>query len=350
MADAQRPLGGLNRPAHANISSGPARPRHAVVSDRPQPTPAPPDAPPPAQSAAQAAPDAPAAPAAQPAAPAAAAQPTAAEPAARRIRRSDGETRITRSFPAQKGPASKPEPPGPAPGTPEPALARDPAPAPPPVPGANAPGCRAAAARPPQAAAAAPAARKRRGRGQAAGTPQPATPLEVIRARRRHCADVADIQAFVVKLAALVVLLAVLFGAAFGITPMHNDDMAPRISAGDLLLYYRLAGDWANNDVMVFTKDGTQYVGRIVARGGDTVEVTDEATLVINGSTVLESSIYYTTPKYDDGPAYPVTLAADEFFVLCDYREGARDSRWFGPVRQSEVKGKVITVVRRSGL
>ena len=38
------------------------------------------------------------------------------------------------------------------------------------------------------------------------------------------------------------------------------------------------------------------------------------------------------------------------FFVLCDYREGARDSRWFGPVRQSEVKGKVITVVRRSGL
>ena len=65
---------------------------------------------------------------------------------------------------------------------------------------------------------------------------------------------------------------------------------------------------------MVFTKDGTQYVGRIVARGGDTVEVTDEATLVVNGSTVLESSIYYTTPKYDDGPAYPVTLAADEFF------------------------------------
>lgn len=336
MADAQRPLGGLNRPAHANISSGPARPRHAAVSDRPQPKPAPPDAPPPAQTAAQAAPDA-----APPAAPAA------------RIRRSDGETRITRSFPAQKDPAPTPEPPGPAPGTPGPAPAREAAAAPPPVPGANAPGRRAAAARPPQAAAAArpaPAARKRRGRGQAAGTPQPPTPLEVIRARRRHCADAADIQAFLVKLAALVVLLAVLFGAAFGITPMHNDDMAPRISAGDLLLYYRLAGDWANNDVMVFTKDGTQYVGRIVARGGDTVEVTDEATLVVNGSTVLESSIYYTTPKYDDGPAYPVTLAADEFFVLCDYREGARDSRWFGPVRQSEVKGKVITVVRRSGL
>ena len=58
---------------------------------------------------------------------------------------------------------------------------------------------------------------------------------------------------------------------------MANDDMAPRISAGDLLLYYRLANDWATGDVMVFEKDGEQYVGRIVAHGGDTVEVTDQA-------------------------------------------------------------------------
>ena len=134
MADVQRPLGGLNRPAHANIHSGPARPRHAAVSDRPQPAPAP---------------------AAQPAAP-------AEGGAARRIRRSDGETRITRSFPAQKDPApTTPEPPGPAPGTPaqgaawNSAPAQRPTPVPPPAPGANAPGRR----------------------GQAAGTPQPLTAL-----------------------------------------------------------------------------------------------------------------------------------------------------------------------------
>ena len=101
---------------------------------------------------------------------------------------------------------------------------------------------------------------------------------------------------------------------------------------------------------MVFEKDGRQYVGRIVARAGDTVEVTDQATLIVNGSTVLENNIFYTTPKYDNGPAYPLTLAEGEFFVLCDYREGARDSRYFGPVRESEIKGKVITVARRSNL
>lgn len=44
------------------------------------------------------------------------------------------------------------------------------------------------------------------------------------------------------------VFLWVLFGLLFGITTMKNNDMSPRISAGDLLFYYRLekpkAGMW----------------------------------------------------------------------------------------------------------
>ena len=80
------------------------------------------------------------------------------------------------------------------------------------------------------------------------------------------------------------------------------------------------------------------------------MEITKEATLKINDSVVLENDIYYSTPRYDDNVPYPVTLADDEYFVLCDYREGAKDSRYYGPVRRSELKGKVITVLRRSNL
>lgn len=191
---------------------------------------------------------------------------------------------------------------------------------------------------------------KRSRKGKAKAEANPPTPAEVIKAKRRRCADAEDIAGFFTKLVAIVVLLALLFGFAFGLTPMQNDDMSPRISAGDLLFYYRLADDLVTGDVLVFDKDGEQYVGRIVANPGDTVEVTDQATLVVNGSTVLENDTYYTTPKYDDGPTYPLTLAQDEYFILCDYREGARDSRYFGPVKAGEIKGKVITVIRRSGL
>ena len=87
-------------------------------------------------------------------------------------------------------------------------------------------------------------------------------------------------------------------------------------------------------------------MGRIVARGGDTVEVAGEDGLYINGYQVLETDIYYRTPVYDGKVDYPVTLKEDEVFVLCDYREGALDSRYFGPVKHSEIKGTVITAVR----
>ena len=80
------------------------------------------------------------------------------------------------------------------------------------------------------------------------------------------------------------------------------------------------------------------------------MEVTQQATLVVNGSTVIESDIYYSTPPYESGVTYPLTLASDELFVLCDFREGGKDSRYYGPVNTGDILGKVITVVRRSGL
>ena len=180
--------------------------------------------------------------------------------------------------------------------------------------------------------------------------PTPLTPLEIIRRRRRRLMDKASIVGFFTRLALLIAMVAVVFGLVFGVMPAPNDDMSPRISAGDLLLYYRLADDWVSGDVVVVEQEGQRYVGRIVARGGDTVEITDQATLVVNGSTVIESDIYYSTPPYESGVTYPVTLAQDEMFVLCDYREGAKDSRYYGPVNTQDILGKVITVVRRSGL
>ena len=159
-----------------------------------------------------------------------------------------------------------------------------------------------------------------------------------------------EVRLFLIRLIAMVLLMWVLFGLIFGICPMKNEDMMPRFSSGDLLLYYRLQQNFVSGDVIVLQKDGKRYVGRVAAHGGDTVEITEDAQLSVNGSTVIENDIYYSTPRYESGIAYPVTLAENEVFVLCDYREGAKDSRYFGPVSKSEIKGKVITIVRRSNL
>ena len=155
---------------------------------------------------------------------------------------------------------------------------------------------------------------------------------------------------FLVRLFLRLTVIGILFGVVFGLTPMANADMQPAVCAGDLMLYYRLDKNLKSDDVVVFQKEGLQYTGRIVAVPGDVVEITDESDLMVNKSTVMEDNIFYTTPAYDSEVEYPLALKEDQYFILCDNREGAKDSRSFGVVDTSEIKGKVITIVRRSGI
>ena len=155
---------------------------------------------------------------------------------------------------------------------------------------------------------------------------------------------------FLIRLFLLIAVIAILFGVVFGITPMANADMQPAVCAGDLMLYYRLDKNLKSDDVVVFQKEGTLYTGRIVAREKDKVEITDKNELKINGSIVNESDIFYKTPAYVDGISYPVKVKKDQYFILCDFREGAKDSRYFGAVNAKDIKGRVITVLRRSNL
>lgn len=180
--------------------------------------------------------------------------------------------------------------------------------------------------------------------------PEAVTPERVIRSRLRRLADREEVHSFLVKLVWMAVLLTLLFGVSFGVTSMKNNDMLPQIGSGDLMLYYRLNKDLRAQNIVVFEKDGIEYVGRIVAKGGETVEVTEDAYLKINNSTVVETNIYYSTPKYGDEVSYPLVLGDDEYFILCDYREGAKDSRYFGPVSQAEIKGKVLLLIHRMSL
>ena len=80
------------------------------------------------------------------------------------------------------------------------------------------------------------------------------------------------------------------------------------------------------------------------------MEITEDERLMVNGSVVSEGDIYYSTPAYDSDVTYPLTLGENEYFILSDYREGAKDSRQFGPVQRNQIIGKVLTVLRKSGL
>ncbi len=169
--------------------------------------------------------------------------------------------------------------------------------------------------------------------------------------------SVKHYQFFIIRLIIILIVLWVLFFKVVGITKMPNGDMFPRIDQGDFILFYRLEKNFKAQDVVVIEKvtpdsNGKKqiFVCRVVAVAGDTVEITDNQRLIVNGDTMIESNIFYQTPRYEGFTEYPITLKEGEIFVLADMRNGGHDSRYFGPITKDDIIGTVITILRRNGI
>ncbi len=148
----------------------------------------------------------------------------------------------------------------------------------------------------------------------------------------------------------IIVLVWLMLGVVFGIMKAPSNDMSPRVDYGDLLLYFRFDRKFDVNEVVVINKNDTIYLGRVIAVGGDTVDITDEAHLIVNGNAIKEPKIYYTTPRYEGYEEFPQTIPEGEYFILVDRREGGEDSRYYGTVKAKEIKGSVVTLIRRNNI
>ena len=162
--------------------------------------------------------------------------------------------------------------------------------------------------------------------------------------------DIRDIKNFIKRLIAFVVIMYLIFGVIFGVKIVSDNSMKPKLMAGDVTFFYRLERNISQGDVVFYkeSKDHRLYLGRVIALPGDKIDITNEHGLNVNGSVVLENDIFFKTCPYEGGIEFPVTLAKEEYFVLADYREGTKDSRYFGPVKKSDIVGNVIAVVRKS--
>lgn len=164
-------------------------------------------------------------------------------------------------------------------------------------------------------------------------------------------------QFFLLRLLLFIIIVWVLFFKVIGLTPMPSADMYPRVDAGDLVMFYRLDTDVKAQDIIVIEKQTPEsgkekqtFISRVIAAPGDEIEITETGNVIVNGNAMIESNIFYQTMPYTDYTAFPVKLGADECFVLGDSRNGATDSRYFGAVKKDEIKGTVITIVRRNNL
>ena len=137
----------------------------------------------------------------------------------------------------------------------------------------------------------------------------------------------------------IVIVLVVVLIRTFIITPVRvdGDSMKNTLKNGDILLLYKL-GSINRLDIIVLDeeKDNEKIIKRVIGLPGETVAI-KKVKIYINDKVIDDKYAYGETSDYDK-----VTLEDDEYFILGDNRLISKDSRYFGPIKENEIKGKIV--------
>lgn len=151
-----------------------------------------------------------------------------------------------------------------------------------------------------------------------------------------------------IKVIIFALLVTITFSLILGAQTISSDYMAPNIKHKDTVIYSRIDTDYVLHDVLVYVgPDGETYVGRVVGFPKDNIMIDKTGSVFRNGFTEVEDSVYL---KGSDLEEIYAELGEDEYYVVADNRQFLADSRTFGPIKKSQIKGAVITVVRRFGI
>lgn len=123
--------------------------------------------------------------------------------------------------------------------------------------------------------------------------------------------------------------------------------MVPTLKIGDMIVVDTKASKHQIGDVIVFLSPDNRkikYVKRLAALGGDRVEIKNGDVLV-NGRVVFELSVHEDLRRREYSSFMnEVVVPEGHIFVIGDYRDNSRDSRFFGTVPIADVTGKVTYI------
>lgn len=170
----------------------------------------------------------------------------------------------------------------------------------------------------------------------------------IIQRRRNQALDRRDLLSLLLRLLFIALVLWILLSQVFLLTQAQGTAMFPSVKDGDLVFGFRLHTDYRKDDVVVYRYNDELFVGRIAAGPGDNVDISQEGSMLVNGTPQTGEILYPTYTR--DGEAQSFRVPEDSVYILGDYRTQSRDSRDFGPVPLEELEAKVITILRRRGL
>lgn len=146
---------------------------------------------------------------------------------------------------------------------------------------------------------------------------------------------------FTKDLLAFAIVMVLLFTLIIGAARVSGYSMHPTYDNGQIVVFSRLQKDYEKGDVVsIKMANGERYIKRVIAVGGDQVEIID-GVFYVNGEVELECPAHGLT-EAQEGIKYPYTVKPGAYFVLGDNREVSIDSRTYGAVASTQIRGKVL--------
>jgi len=140
----------------------------------------------------------------------------------------------------------------------------------------------------------------------------------------------------------IIIIVVVVFIRMFVVTPVkvNGTSMYPTLKGNEIMILNKLSSI-DRYDIVVLKRagDDDNLIKRIIGLPGDTVEIKDNK-IFINDKEQKDSFGYGVTYNIDK-----VKLGNDEYFILGDNRQISLDSRVFGKINRSEIKGTTNFVI-----
>ena len=142
-----------------------------------------------------------------------------------------------------------------------------------------------------------------------------------------------------ITVAAVAILVATLW---LPVLEIYGDSMSPGLSDGEIVVSTK-SSSFERGDVIAFYYNNKVLIKRVIATPGETVDIKEDGTVIINGEEVVED--YITDKAFGNCDIdLPYQVPENKIFVMGDHRSVSVDSRntVVGCVGEEQIVGKIV--------